>query len=133
MLDIRLIYSTDDGPQEVAIENDRTSFGRGSDADHRPADGGLSRLHATVYRDGDNVWIVDENSTNGTFVNGEPARAAGTPLRDGDVVRIGNHTNMRVSVTRQQAAAPAPPPVTGSSVPVQTTNSLPSGPINILP
>src|SRR6478752_3661950 len=132
MLDIHLTYSTDNGPQAVSIERDRLSFGRGSEADQRLSDDGLSRLHATVYRDGDNVWIVDENSTNGTFVNGEPVRGAGTPLKDGDVIRIGNHTNMRVSVTRQQAAAIAPPAV-ASSVPVQTTNSLPSGPINFLP
>ena len=33
-------------------------------------DDGLSRLHATVYRDGDRVWVVDENHLT-TFVNGE--------------------------------------------------------------
>src|SRR5436309_2894168 len=114
MLDIRLTYSTDDGPQDASIENERTTFGRGSEVDHRIDDDGLSRLHATVYREGDRVWIVDENSTNGTFVNGEPTRPSGTPLNDGDVVRIGNHTNMRVSVSQQavttSAAAPQASP-----------------------
>ena len=54
------------------------SFGRGSEADHRFADDGLSRLHATIYREDGRVWIVDENSSNGTFVNGErgPGRNA---------------------------------------------------------
>jgi len=131
MLDIRLIYSTDNGPEEVIIENDRTSFGRGSDADHRPPDDGLSRLHATVYRDGDHVWIVDENSTNGTFVNGEQVHGAGTPLRDGDVIRIGNHTNMRVSIARQSAAVTEPPVY--AAAPVQRSAGSSSGPIHILP
>ena len=133
MLDIRLTYSTDDGPQEVTIENDRTSFGRGSDADHRPPDDGLSRLHATVYRDGDNVWIVDENSTNGTFVNGEPVHGAGTPLRDGDVVRIGNHTNMRVSVAQRPAAVSAVSTAAVGNIQKPIPVGSQSGPMHILP
>src|SRR6476659_2085769 len=132
MLDIHLTYSTDNGPQAVSIERDRLSFGRGSEADQRLSDDGLSRLHATVYRDGDNVWVVDENSTNGTFVNGEPARSAGTPLRDGDIVRIGNHTNMRVSISQRPVAAAASPVTAAASSSSQSTAST-SGPMHILP
>ena len=77
MLDVTLTRSTPEGPEEIAITGERTSFGRGSEADHRLPDDGLSRLHATVYRDGDRVWVVDENSTNGTFVNGQQVKAAG--------------------------------------------------------
>jgi len=110
MLEVTLTYSTPEGPQEIAIDRDRTSFGRGSEADHRFPDDGLSRLHASIYREGDRVWVVDENSTNGTFVNGEAVRGAGTPLKDGDIVRIGNHTNLGVRMAvRQAAAAPAKP------------------------
>lgn len=133
MLDIRLTYSTDDGPQDASIDNERTTFGRGSDVDHRIDDDGLSRLHATVYREGDRVWIVDENSTNGTFVNGDPTRPAGTPLKDGDVVRIGNHTNMRVSVSHEPSVVAA---VTSQTVPTFTPSIRPSstpGPMSILP
>ena len=114
-MDIRLTYSTDDGPQDASIDNERTTFGRGSDVDHRIDDDGLSRLHATVYREGDRVWIVDENSTNGTFVNGDRTRPAGTPLKDGDVVRIGNHTNMRVSVSQEPSGVAAVTPQTVST------------------
>lgn len=134
MLDIRLIYSSDDGPVEVPIDVGRTSFGRGSDADNRVADEGLSRLHATVYREGDSAWIVDENSTNGTFVNGEPARPAGTPLNDGDVIRIGNHTNMRVSVTQMPVAVAAPPGTAAArNSPAAPPSVSTSGPVSILP
>ena len=107
MLEVTLTHSTPQGPEEIAIDRERTSFGRGSEADRRFADDGLSRLHATVYREGDRVWVVDENSTNGTFVNGEPVRGAGTPIKDGDIVRIGNHTNLGVRMVARQAAAPA--------------------------
>ncbi|HEY2867387.1 MAG TPA: FHA domain-containing protein [Pyrinomonadaceae bacterium] len=109
MLDVTLTHSTPQGPEEIAIDRERTTFGRGSEVDHRLADDGLSRLHATVYREGDRVWVVDENSTNGTFVNGGPVHGAGTPLKDGDIVRIGNHTNLGVRMIARQAAMPAKP------------------------
>ncbi|MEO5860157.1 MAG: FHA domain-containing protein [Pyrinomonadaceae bacterium] len=96
MIEVVLTYPTPDGSQEIPIDRERTSFGRGSDAAHRFDDNSLSRLHATVYRDGDRVWIVDENSANGTFVNGTPTAPAGTPLRGGDTIKIGNETILKV-------------------------------------
>jgi pSer/pThr/pTyr-binding forkhead associated (FHA) protein len=135
MLDIRLKYSTDDGPQEVEIMSGRTTFGRGSDVDHRIADDGLSRLHATVYYEDERVWITDENSTNGTFVNGVPVSSTGTPLSNGDIVRIGNHTNMQVSISERQEAVAAAPVSAYSYAPaaVSTSSTPASSPIHILP
>lgn len=104
MLEVLLTYSTPEGSREIAIERERTTFGRG-DADCRLDDQGLSRIHATVYRDGDNVWIVDENSTNGSFVNGEKVRGSGTVLKNGDVIKIGNHTKMVVRILDGKTAA----------------------------
>ena len=99
MLDVRLTYPTPEGSKEIEIHNSKTSFGRGSDAEFRFPDDGLSRLHATLYVDGDRVWIVDENSSNGTFVNGLRVSGSGTPLRTGDAIKIGNSTvlNIRIS------------------------------------
>ncbi len=99
MIEVVLTYPTPEGSQEIAIENERTSFGRGSDADFHFDDDGLSRLHATVYRDGDRIWIVDENSTNGTSVNGEKVAPSGTPLKNGDAVKIGNYTTLNVRIS----------------------------------
>ena len=101
MLEVVLKCSTSDGSREIKIEGEKTSFGRGSEATNRFADEGLSRLHSTVYRDGDRVWIVDENSTNGTFVNGEKVSASGTALENGDVIKIGNYTNIKVKISDQ--------------------------------
>ncbi len=97
MVEISLTYSTAEGSEKVEIERERTSFGRG-DADFRIDDDGLSRVHATVYRDGDNIWIVDENSTNGTFVNGGKVSGSGTILKNGDTIKIGNQTKMSVKI-----------------------------------
>ena len=104
MQEVVLIYPTSEGSREIAVEGERLSFGRGSEADLRFEDDGLSRLHATIYRDGEYVWIVDENSTNGTFVNGDKVGANGTPLRDGDAIKIGHFTTLKVRMAAQEEA-----------------------------
>src|SRR5688500_247350 len=103
MQEVVLIYPTSEGSQEIAIKGEKLSFGRGSEADYRFEDDGLSRLHATVYRDGEYIWIVDENSTNGTFVNGEKVTSSGTPLKNGDTIKIGHDTALRVRIATKQA------------------------------
>ena len=102
MLEVKLTYPTPEGSHEIVVEGERMSFGRGSEADYRFDDDGLSRLHSTVYRDETRVWIVDENSTNGTFVNGEKVQLSGTPLNNGDSIKIGHYTNLIVRIAAKQ-------------------------------
>jgi hypothetical protein len=104
MLDVRLTYPTPDGSREIQLVNSKSTFGRGSEAEFRFADDGLSRLHASIYVEGDRVWVVDENSSNGTFVNGLRVSGAGTPLRSGDSIRIGNSTDMNVRISEMSPA-----------------------------
>ena len=106
MLKVVLKHSTDEGSEEIALNGEKLSFGRGSEADWRFEDDGLSRLHATVYRDGERVWVVDENSTNGSFVNGEKVGASGTPLKNGDTIKIGHFTKLKVGIFEEQVSAP---------------------------
>ena len=110
MFDVILIYEGDGGSEEILLENERMSFGRGSDADRRFEDSGLSRLHATVYHEDERVWIVDEHSSNGTFVNGQEVSGGGTPLEDGDSIRIGNDTTLIVSLREQEAESTSATP-----------------------
>lgn len=107
MSEIILTYPTDDGTEEILLKGDSVSFGRGSEAEYRFEDDGLSRLHATIYREGEDIWIVDENSSNGTFVNGEKVSSSGTPLKDGDAVKIGHYTNIRVKMREKEDVATA--------------------------
>jgi hypothetical protein len=133
MVEVILTFPTPEGSQEIPIESERTTFGRGSDADNRFPDNGLSRLHATIYRDGDRVWVVDENSSNGTFVNGQQANPAGTPLKNGDAIKIGNETVLTVHIREKSADAPvAAVTSAGASKRAQVVSSEPSG-ISILP
>jgi hypothetical protein len=97
-MNVLLTYRTDESSGEIALDEGKVSFGRGSEADYRFADDGLSRLHATVYREGDNVWITDENSTNGSFVNGEKVKSNGSILYNGDQIKIGHYTTLSVKI-----------------------------------
>lgn len=91
-LKISSLYDT----ETVSLE-DEISIGRTTRADIVLEDVGLSSINTTIFRDGDEVLIVDEGSTNGTFINGE--RVGKTPkiLLDGDVITCGSDTKIRVS------------------------------------
>lgn len=121
MTEVVLTYRDETGPREIAVGEGRVTLGRG-DVDNRFPDNGLSRHHATVYREGERVWIIDENSTNGSFVNGRKVPPSGTPLTDGDEILIGNETRLRVRIaSKKERAAPAVQPAS------QTVASAPEG------
>ena len=51
----------------------------------------VSRFHATIYRRTDGYYVVDNNSTNRTFVNGSPIPVqTEIRLRNGDILRLSN-------------------------------------------
>jgi pSer/pThr/pTyr-binding forkhead associated (FHA) protein len=52
------------------------------------ADQFVSTVHARVFRRGDDVFVEDLGSRNGTFVNGERISAT-TKIRRGDRVQFG--------------------------------------------
>jgi DNA-binding NtrC family response regulator len=62
--------------------------GREHDADVVITDPGLSREHARFELTGDEAWVEDLGSTNGTRVNGQAIDRA--RLRPGDVVHLGS-------------------------------------------
>ncbi len=47
----------------------------------------VSQMHAEITRDGDDVWVRDVGSTNGTYVNGCPVLEP-TKLGDGDLIQF---------------------------------------------
>ena len=67
-----------------------TMLGRGTDCDLRLVDPGVSRHHAELRVEDDEVVLVDLGSTNGTFVNGQPVRRV--VLADGTRVTLGRTT-----------------------------------------
>lgn len=130
MSEISLIYPTLEGSQEISVPNGKISFGRGSDADFRFEDNGLSRLNSTIYREGNRVWVVDENSTNGTFVNGARVSGSGTPLSNGDTIKLGNSTNLKVKIIERQAQKSAAPTNPQKAKTVSVSSNSPT---NLIP
>src|SRR4029079_6233965 len=60
--------------------------GRSSDLDMVLVEDMVSRKHARINMQQDQIWIEDLGSTNGTFVNGEKIKRA--RLKEGDRVLI---------------------------------------------
>jgi hypothetical protein len=72
--------------------------GRGTEADLRINDPGVSRRHVEFVVAGEDLEVVDLGSTNGMLVDGTKVGRAG--LRDGTQVKIG-HTTMTVRVSEE--------------------------------
>ncbi|MEU2347707.1 DUF3662 and FHA domain-containing protein [Modestobacter sp. NPDC013298] len=78
-----------DGPgTRHVLEQGSNVIGRGTEADIRIPDTGVSRKHVDVQLAGSTVTVEDLGSTNGTLVNGR--RVGRQDLADGDVLRIGH-------------------------------------------
>src|SRR6204780_665233 len=74
------------GEFPVAAEK-QILVGRSSDLDMVLVEDMVSRKHARIAMQADQIWIEDLGSTNGTFVNGEKIKRA--RLKEGDRVLIG--------------------------------------------
>ena len=83
----RLLLSTATGTHVIPLDSTLLSIGRGLNNDIILEDSRVSRNHAQLRYRSRRFWLTDLDSTNGTFVNGEPV--AERALRNGDVVSLG--------------------------------------------
>ncbi len=87
---------------QLTIGRRRHSTGDTPDIDLStpPEDPGVSHQHAVLVQQPDGNWaVVDQNSTNGTTVNGgeEPIQPfVPVPLQDGDRVHVGAWTTITI-------------------------------------
>jgi len=78
-----------DGPNTRHVLNQgKNVIGRGSAADIKVTDTGVSRLHSQIVVGERGAIVEDLQSTNGTFVNGR--RVSSQRLTHGDVIRLGH-------------------------------------------
>ncbi len=87
----RLVVQHPDGKSEEHELTRELSIGRGETNDLILTEGGVSRRHARVSVDGDEVLVEDAASSNGTFVDGEKIDGP-TVLRPGAQLVIGAYT-----------------------------------------
>jgi hypothetical protein len=76
-------------------------IGRSSQCDVRLAgDSQLSRRHAQLVLENGRILLTDLGSNNGTFVDEQRINAnTATPLSDGQVIRLGRQTRIRIGVS----------------------------------
>jgi hypothetical protein len=75
--------------KEVPITKDRTTIGRRSHNDLVIDNLAISGEHAVLSRNGEDLYLEDLGSTNGTTVNGQPVKRH--LLVGGDLIEIGKY------------------------------------------
>jgi FHA domain len=76
-----------DGSLLIPIDTDVMRVGRSLAADVHLDDASVSRRHAVIVMNVSGARVLDDRSTNGTFLNGR--RVAHADLSDGDVISLG--------------------------------------------
>ena len=84
---LRFISGKYQGGEFPIVTDKQILLGRSSDLDMVLVEDMVSRKHARIATQGEQIWIEDLGSTNGTFVNGEKIKRA--RLKEGDRVLIG--------------------------------------------
>lgn len=73
----------------IDLKDETFVVGSGKDTGLRLLDDTVSHRHATLSMRGDECWVHDESSRNGTFVNGQRLGGKERLLRDGDIIGFG--------------------------------------------
>jgi len=115
----------------IVLDKERTLFGREVGCDVVVNDSSVSRRHAVVERRGERWLILDQQSANGTFVDGQ--RIIQAYLRAGQDLRLGS-VAFRVAAAVESDESPtipraavAPAKPAAASRPVPPT-PVPTGP-----
>ena len=93
---LRFISGKYQGGEFPLVKGREIVIGRSSELDMVLIEDMVSRRHASIGLNGDEISIADVGSTNGTFVNGEKIKRA--RLKEGDRILIGTSIIKLVSV-----------------------------------
>lgn len=91
--------------QSFALDRSPFSIGRGADNDLVVPDTPVSRKHACLELQGDRWLLRDLGSSNGTFLNRQAVGDSPQPLRNGDLVGVGESVFMFTTGAHQVAQA----------------------------
>lgn len=106
MMLLKITTGTEKGRTLELTENAPLSIGRSESSALCIPDKKISRRHAEIVSDGENIFITDLSSRTGTRVNGRPIQQR-TPLCIGDTIQIGE-TDLVLEKTTEVPAASAP-------------------------
>jgi hypothetical protein len=95
------------------LSADKVTIGRVEDNTFQIAEPSVSSHHCEVFLRGNEVVVKDLDSTNGTFINGEPVAeawlTAGQVLRFGDVELLVESTEAVIAIPHFERVDPLPP------------------------
>lgn len=129
--------------REYALDTPVVSIGRRDENDIVVKDPTVSRKHAEIRQDGDDLVLRDNGSTSGTLVNGNPI-AGEHRLRDGDTIAIGSNATFAVQIhpddratiafSRDQLpSVPPPAPLASNDVQQAAQSYRAAGGTNFMP
>jgi len=102
--------------QEFVLDERVATIGRSAENNLVLLEHGVSRHHARLQRDPQGWLVLDQGSTNGTYINGQPLPAHEPYLlRPGDRIALGNA--VLAFYETEPSAEPEAPPDGGSEQP----------------
>jgi pSer/pThr/pTyr-binding forkhead associated (FHA) protein len=108
-------------PASITFDAPRIVIGRGEGSEVRLPDPSVSHRHASIRQRGTDYVIVDEGSTNGTFVGGvRLSPQAPRVVRHGELVRVGR---VWLELEIEQALATANPQATTREIALRLVES----------
>src|SRR5215213_5427646 len=91
----------------ISVRSMPCRIGRKSDATLQISHLSVSGTHAEIIAHGENLFISDLGSRNGTFVNGRRINGA-EPIHEGDLVQFGEVVfHLQKDVTHSQSITPS--------------------------
>jgi hypothetical protein len=102
--------------QVIELKLGRNRLGRSADNDFQIVHSTISAQHCEIELNDSGVTVRDRESTNGTFINGEPVREAtllqGQTLQLGDVEIFVESTDITIAIPHfEQKPDITPPPI----------------------
>lgn len=113
----KLLVKGGTGPvQVIELKLGLNRLGRGEDNDFQIVHSTISARHCEIKLSDSGVTVRDSDSTNGTFINGEPVREAtllqGQTLQLGDVEIFVESTDVTIAIPKfEQKPDITPPPI----------------------
>lgn len=130
MTEVNLTIHSAVSSRELTMEGDRLVIGRAGGTTRAAGsalvieDDGIAPRHASINREGGRVWVLDEGSPGGTFLNGQRVPPQGAPLADGDEIFIGEYTTIVVRLHAGATAYERAPDERASQSPVKSSSLI---------
>lgn len=91
--------------KEMPLTKERTTIGRKSDNDIQIDNLAISGHHAIITCITNDAFLEDQNSTNGTYLNGQPVKK--NVLRNNDVIELGKYKIKFIADDAKPALSPS--------------------------